>query len=98
MAMAWVGRPRRAGGGFDRDQIAWWLAGAVLAVLAVVSPLEVRYVHALMAPLALAAGSGLARLIDRGGPHRGLALALLALQAWLLATDLAEALLTRYRV
>ena len=55
-----MGAPRagRAAAGLDRDLTAWWIGAALLALPAVVSPLEVRYLYALTAPVAAAAGLG----------------------------------------
>jgi hypothetical protein len=81
----------------DRPVRAFLAAGAVLAVLALVSPLEVRYLYALTLPLAILAGEGVARAFE--GPARGRALVLLlcALQAGIAYREIAFDLLTRYR-
>jgi hypothetical protein len=98
LVLAWFGRPRRGSDPpLGRDLVAYWLAGAVLAVLAVVSPLEVRYLYALSVPLAVAAGSGAALLWGRGGPGRGAAALLLLAQGALAAANALDALLRRYR-
>jgi hypothetical protein len=96
LALAWFGRPRRdqpLGGALT----AYWLAGAVLAVLAVLSPLEVRYVYALSVPLAAAAGAGAATLWGRGLRARAAATLLLLAQAAFGAANVLDALLRRYR-
>jgi hypothetical protein len=87
--------PRREG--LDADLLSFWLAGAGLAVVAAVSPLEVRYLHALTLPLAVAAACGLERLWRHGWRGRAIGVALAAWQAVLAASGILEGLLTRYR-
>jgi hypothetical protein len=97
LALAVMGHPRRTGDALDRDLRAAWLAGAALALLAVVSPLEVRYLYALTVPLAVAAGAGALRLTRKGLGGRlvaGLLVLAQAAQAW---ANAADALLRRYR-
>jgi hypothetical protein len=96
IALAWFGRPRAAAA-LDRDLSAWWIGVGALAVPAIVSPLEVRYLYALTAPLAAAAGLGLATLHASGGRRRaaGWGLGVLALAAG--TVNLAEAVFHRYR-
>jgi len=99
LVLAAVGRPRprESRTTLDRDLAAYWAAGAVLAVPAILTPLDVRYLYALSVPLAAAAGAGLVRLRERG--HAG------ALTAWLLLAaqaawglrGLTEAIAFRYR-
>jgi hypothetical protein len=108
MVLASFGRPRTAaataagapssGSHLDRDLCAFWVAGLLLAVPAVVSPLEVRYVYALTLPLAAAAGLGWDRLAARGGVSSVAAWLLLAVQAVAGARAVIEAVLFRYRV
>jgi hypothetical protein len=99
IVLAWLGRPRPAGDGrYPRDLAAYWLAGLVLALPAIVSPLEVRYVYGLTAAVALSAGAGAARL-EAAGPAPRLAGRLLVLaQIVLGARAIAEALVVRYRL
>ena len=96
IALALLGLPRsqeRPG----RDLMAYWLAGALLAVAALVSPVDVRYMYALAPILAIAACFGFVRLWQRGIPARLLALALIAWQATLGVRNMAEAVYWRYR-
>src|SRR4029078_13392415 len=68
IVLAWLGRPRPSPGDrYSRDLAAYWLAGLVLAVPAIVSPLEVRYLYGLTAAVALSAGAGAAPLEAVGG-------------------------------
>jgi hypothetical protein len=97
LALALAGRPRPSRGGLERDLAGCWLAGGVLLLAGVVSPLEVRYLYALSAALAVAAASGAAGLWDRGTWGRVLAAALLAAQGALALHQWLEALLHRYR-
>jgi hypothetical protein len=97
-----MGRPRPASAppgerGFDRDLAACWLAGAALAVMGALSPLEVRYLYGLTIPLAAAAAAGALALWERGGRARWAAVLLLGAQAALAAVNAADALLRRYR-
>jgi hypothetical protein len=80
-----------------RDLMAYWLAGALLAVAALVSPVDVRYMYALAPMVAIAACSGFVRLWQRGIPARLLALALIAWQTTLGVRNMAEAIYWRYR-
>lgn len=97
LLLSLVGWPRAGRVGLDRDLLAYWLAGAALALLAVVSPLEVRYLYSLGFPLAVAAGSGLCRLLSGRAAARVLGWSLLAAQTGLAAYGLAEKVLLRYR-
>jgi hypothetical protein len=91
---AW-GWPERDGVGSDLRAV--WSAGAVLAAVALLSPLDVRYVYALGFAAAAAAAAGCRALWRQGGVRRGAAIlagvALLALGG--LAA--AQALWQRYR-
>jgi hypothetical protein len=93
--LAVFGWPERDGAG--RDLRAAWSAGAVLGALALLSPLDVRYVYALTFAVAAAAATGCLGLWRRGGGRRALAVlggaALLALGA----LGAAQALWLRYR-
>jgi hypothetical protein len=92
-----LGRPWARREGLDGDLRAFWVAGAALAVVAAISPLEVRYLHALTLPLAAAAACGFERLWRRGWRAAVVALALVAWQGTLAARGILEAVLTRYR-
>jgi hypothetical protein len=100
LLLAWVGRPRWGAQETEplgRDLGAFWLAGAVLAALAVLSPLEVRYLYALSVPLAVAAGAGAFTLWARRGASRLAGVALALAQAALAFANALDALLRRYR-
>jgi len=97
LALVGWSRPSR-GVRLERDLTAYWLAGGLLALAAVFSPLEVRYVYALTLPLAVAGSLGFHRLASSG--RRGgvwLASILLCAQAGLGAWGIVRALLFRYR-
>jgi hypothetical protein len=99
IVLAWRGRPHpRADGRYERDLAAYWAAGLVLAVPAIVSPLEVRYLYGLTAAVALSASAGAARLEAAGGARRVAARILCIAQAALGAHAIAEAIVTRYRL
>jgi hypothetical protein len=95
VVLAVLGRPQ--GEGLDRDLRAFWLAGGILAVLAVLSPLDVRYLYALTLVVSIAAASGLELLLERGGASRLLGWGLLAAQAVIQGREIVEDLLRRYR-
>jgi hypothetical protein len=76
---------------------AFWAWGAILALTAVFSPLEVRYRYALTLPLAVAAAGGLRRLWETGRAGKLAGLGLCAAQVHLAVANLADALLWRYR-
>ena len=98
IVLAWLGRPRPSPGDrYARDLAAYWLAGLVLAVPAIVSPLEVRYLYGLTAAVALSAGAGAARLHAQGGGWRVAGWALVMAQIVLGAREIAEAMVVRYR-
>lgn len=96
LALAWAGRPRERRG-LDGDLLAFWLAGAGLGLLALVSPVEVRYLYALTAPLAVAVGQGTLALLRSPGPERFSGLALLLAQIAFALTRLHYDLYSRYR-
>jgi hypothetical protein len=96
LALAWFGRPRMRSA-LDRDLAAWWIGVGALALPAVVSPLEVRYLYALVPPLAAAAGLGLATLHAAGGRRRAAGWALAGLAGVAGIANLAEAVFARYR-
>lgn len=95
--LAWFGRPRWHAGGLDRDLAAWWVGCGLLAVPAIVSPLEVRYLYALAPAVAAAGGRGAVALYARGGAWRAAAVTLVAGQVAIGGWNLAEAVLVRYR-
>lgn len=90
-------RPRESKTTLDRDLVAYWAAGAALAVPAVFTPLDVRYLYALTVPLAAAAGAGLVRLRECGRGGTLAAGLLLAGQAAWGLRGLVEAVAFRYR-
>jgi hypothetical protein len=99
IVLAWAGRPRPVPGDrHARDLSGYWLAGLVLALPAIVSPLEVRYLYGLTAAVALSAGAGAAHLNDRGGGWRIAGWALVLAQIVLGARAIAEAVVLRYRL
>ena len=98
MVLAVLGRPRPARSLLDRDLAAYWIAGAALVVPAIVTPLDVRYLHALTLPLAVAAAWGLAELPGRGMAGRIAGAVLIAAQCALAARGIVEAVLHRYRL
>jgi hypothetical protein len=95
LAAAALRRPRTTA--LDRGVLAFWLAGALLFVPAVVSPLDVRYLYALTLPLAISAAAGVFELMALGIPAVVAAWALVAWQAWLGWSEIVEAVLRRYR-
>jgi hypothetical protein len=98
IALAWFGRPSwRSDSGIDRDLAAWWIGAIALALAAIVSPVEVRYLYALTPAVAAAAGRGAVALQARGGPRRALAWGLVAVQVVTGGLNLAEAVFVRYR-
>ncbi len=97
LLLAWWGRPRRPLDHLDRQLAAFWLAGAALFLLALVSPLEVRYLYALTLPVAVAAAKGFFILQGRTLPWRVGAWLLVAVQVAFAADRLIEAVLHRYR-
>jgi len=95
--LALAGRPSLEGDAVDRGLRSFWLAGLVLALVAAASPLEVRYLHALTLPLAVAAAAGLERLQRAGWGGRLAAIGLLAWQTALALSGVLAGLLHRYR-
>jgi hypothetical protein len=87
-------------GGFGEWQSslrAWGFTGVVLALAALVSPLEVRYLYALTLPLAIVAAEGVEVLLARGPGGVVLALLLLLWQTSLAIQGIFEGVLRRYR-
>ena len=97
IVLAVLGRPRPARGHLDRSLAGFWIAGALLVLPAVLTPLDVRYLYALTVPLAVAAAWGLVRLGEKGRGGRAAGALLFALQAALAARGIVEAVLYRYR-
>jgi hypothetical protein len=98
IVLAGLGRPRATGESrYERDLGAYWLAGLALAVPAIVSPLEVRYVYGLTAAVALSAGAGAARLEAAGPAPRAAGRLLVLAQIAFGVRAIAEALVVRYR-
>lgn len=97
IALGMLGLPRPFRGGLDLDLAAYWATGLVLAVLAVTTPVEVRYVYALTLPLSVAAADGWLRLRGRGNAGMAIGAALLAGQCLVAAQAIAEAVFSRYR-
>jgi hypothetical protein len=98
MVLAAFGRPRPGRSTLDRDLAAYWIAGALFAVPATVTPLDVRYLYALTLPGAVAAAWGLAALAARGAAGRLLGALLFGWQCALAAHGILEAILHRYRL
>jgi hypothetical protein len=98
IALAVAGLPRPRSRALDRDLTAYWGAGVVLAVASLVSPLDVRYLHALAIPLAVAVAEGCVRLWSRGSVGRIAVAALSLAQVVVAGRNVAEAVLSRYRL
>jgi hypothetical protein len=98
LVLAVIGRPRPRGSVLDGDLAAYWIAGAALALPAVLTPLDVRYLYALTLPVAVAAAWGLAALSARGTAGRLLGALLFGLQCALAGRGILEAVLHRYRL
>jgi hypothetical protein len=81
----------------DASLRAFWGAGALLMLVAVASPLEVRYLYALTLPLAVAAAAGSNRLWRDGPVGRVAAVALVGWQATVASLGILEGVLHRYR-
>ncbi|HVQ29189.1 MAG TPA: hypothetical protein VMV21_06410 [Vicinamibacteria bacterium] len=75
---------------------ALWASGAVLAVVAIASPLEVRYLYALAPAVALLAADGLGWLREQPGGRVWTAILVLG-QAWLAARGIQQAVMFAYR-
>jgi hypothetical protein len=98
IALLVLGRPRPSRGSLDRDTLAFWISGALLAALALFTPIEVRYVYALTLPLAIAMADALVDGVGGGpAPRRALVAALGLAQAVVAVSALAEAITQRYR-
>jgi hypothetical protein len=95
--LAILGRPWPAADRLDRALLAYWAAGAVLLAAALLSPLDVRYGHALTLPVAVAVAEGLDRAWRRRAPLRIAAAALALAQVVLAARAIVDAVLWRYR-
>jgi hypothetical protein len=73
------------------------ISALALAVVACVSPLEVRFVYAVAFAVAIVAADGLRRLSGAGRVAQAVALGLLTWQVTLAVSGLREILLERYR-
>lgn len=98
LVLAVIGRPHPRRSPLDGDLAAYWIAGAALALPAVLTPLDVRYLYALTVPVAVAGAGGLAALSARGTAGRLLGALLFGLQCALAARGILEAVLYRYRL
>jgi len=96
IAIAWAGRPRGRSGQ-DGDLLAFWVAGAALAVAALISPVEARYLYALTLPLAVAAGQGVIELAKGPQATRWTLAALVLAQLGLALANLRDDLYFHYR-
>lgn len=92
-----LGLPWASPGRPESSLRAFWVAGAALAALAVVSPLEVRYGYALTLPLAAAVAEGARWLWARGRLGTLGAVLLLVGQAAIGVAGIVEAVAFRYR-
>jgi hypothetical protein len=98
IALLALGRPRPSRGSLDRDTVAFWISGALLAALALFTPVEVRYVYALTLPLAIAMADALVDGASDGpSAKRALVVALGVAQAAVAVSAMAEAITERYR-
>jgi hypothetical protein len=97
LVLACWGWPHRTVAGVGNALGAFWLAGALLLLPALLTPLEVRYLYALTLPLAAAAGLGLCRLNAAGKGRRALGWLLFAAQLTIAVQGILEAVLHRYR-
>jgi hypothetical protein len=97
IVLAWIGRPRPREGRLERDLAAFWALGPVFAVLAIVTPVDVRYLYALTLPLSIAAAEGLWSLAARAAAARLLAAVLVTVQVVWASWRVLDALLWRYR-
>jgi hypothetical protein len=97
LLLALAGRPRRRSTTLDRDLVGYWAAGLSLALVAMATPLDVRYLHALGLPLAVAAAEGGAALWSKGLAGRIVAASLGLAQTFLAGRNVVEAMLWRYR-
>lgn len=97
LILATVGVFRGGPPALRRGLLAWGLSGALLAMAAALSPLEVRYLYALTFPLVVAAAEGLEGLLARGRVGTGVAVLLVLWQAFLAAAGIVEGVLHRYR-
>jgi hypothetical protein len=98
LALAVVGAPRFRDDRLDRALLAAFAAGAALALLAVVSPVEVRHLYFLGLPVAVCAARGAVRLARRGRSGLVIVILLVAAQAGLAVTGIEEAVFHRFRL
>ncbi len=97
MALAALALPPREPSRLGDALRAWWISALLLGVLALLSPVEVRYLYAVSPALALAAATAICRLWLAGLPGRLLAAGVVLMQAVLASRAWVEALLGRYR-
>lgn len=97
LVLAALGRPRPGRSPLDGDLAAYWIAGAALALPAVLTPVDVRYLYALTLPVAVAGAWGLAALAARGPAGRLLGAVLVGAQCAIATRGMLEAVLHRYR-
>lgn len=97
LLLAILGRPRPSRGALARDLAAFWIAGALLAAAAVVSPLDVRYLYALSLCVAVAAADGAVAGWSRGLLTRFAILVLGLIQLAMAGRATLEGLVGRYR-
>jgi hypothetical protein len=97
LLLALVGWWSLQDGRLARTARAFLWAGAALMLVALVSPVEVRYLYALTTPIAILAAMGVGWLWARGLIARGVAALLAGAQVALAVTLLIERLLFHYR-
>jgi hypothetical protein len=97
LVLALVGWRAQDQGRLRRMLQSFMLAGAALLAIALVSPVDVRYLYALTTPVAVLAAAGFEALRSGGLVQRVVALALAALQAGLGVSLIVERLLYHYR-
>lgn len=98
VVLAALGLPRPSRSDLDRSLAAVWAMGGVLALAAVVSPLEVRYLFAMGFAVSFAAAAGAERLAGAGRWGGALAASLLAWQAFQALSGIHEIVVERYRL
>jgi hypothetical protein len=98
LVLSFAGLPRWPGERLERALLAALVAGAALLLLAVVSPVEVRYRYFLALPLAICAARGAERLARRGRAGLILVSLLVAAQVGLSLWGFEADLLHRYRL
>lgn len=96
--LAILGVPRPSRGEPDRMLTAVWCTGAALALVAVISPIEVRYLYAMGFAVSVAASNGVARLSERGRLLGFAGWGLVAWQGFLALQGIREIVVERYRL